>query len=34
MQTRRDQTRLQREAEIRGRAAERDMDASEAREQC
>jgi hypothetical protein len=33
MQTRRDQTRLQREAEIRGRAAERDMDASEAREQ-
>jgi hypothetical protein len=33
MQTRRDQQRLQREAEIRGRAAERNMDANEAREQ-
>ena len=33
MQTRRDQTRMQREAEIRGRAAERDMDANEARDQ-
>lgn len=33
MQTRRDQARLQREAEIRGRAAERDMDANEARDQ-
>jgi hypothetical protein len=32
MQTRRDQARLQREAEIRGRAAERDMDANEARD--
>ena len=32
MQTRRDQTRLQREATIRGRAAERAMDANEARE--
>ena len=32
MQTRRDQTRLQREAEIRGRAAERDMDTSETRD--
>jgi hypothetical protein len=32
MQTRRDQTRMQREAEIRGRAAERDMDANEARD--
>ena len=33
MQTRRDQTRMQREAEIRGRVAERDMDANEARDQ-
>ena len=33
MQTRRDQARLQREAEVRGRAAERDMDANEARDQ-
>jgi len=33
MQTRRDQGRLQREADIRGRAAERDMDANESREQ-
>lgn len=32
MQTRRDQSRMQREAEIRGRAAERDMDANEARD--
>jgi hypothetical protein len=32
MQTKRDQTRMQREAEIRGRAAERDMDANEARD--
>lgn len=32
MQTRRDQARMQREAEIRGRAAERDMDANEARD--
>ena len=32
MQTRRDQARLQREAEIRGRAAERDMDANETRD--
>ena len=32
MQTRRDQTRMQREADIRGRAAERDMDANEARD--
>lgn len=32
MQTRRDQARLQREAEIRGRAAERDMDRNEAAE--
>ena len=32
MQTRRDQARLQREAEIRGRAAERDMDTSETRD--
>jgi len=32
MQTRRDQQRLQREAEVRGRAAERDMDANEARD--
>jgi hypothetical protein len=32
MQTRRDQQRLQREAEIRGRAAERNMDATEARD--
>lgn len=32
MQTRRDQTRLQREVTIRGRAAERAMDANEARE--
>jgi hypothetical protein len=32
MQTRRDQTRMQREAEIRGRSAERDMDANEARD--
>ena len=32
MQTRRDQSRLQREGEIRGRAAERDMDANEARD--
>ncbi len=32
MQTRRDQARLQREAEIRGRAAERNMDATEARD--
>jgi hypothetical protein len=31
-QTRRDQQRLQREGEIRGRAAERDMDANEARD--
>lgn len=33
MQTRRDQARLQREAEVRGRAAERDMDTNEARDQ-
>lgn len=33
MQTRRDQARMQREAEVRGRAAERDMDANEARDQ-
>jgi len=33
MQTRRDQQRLQREAEIRGRAAEQNMDANEARDQ-
>lgn len=33
MQTRRDQARMQREAEIRSRAAERDMDANEARDQ-
>ncbi len=32
MQTRRDQSRMQREADIRGRAAERDMDANEARD--
>ena len=32
MQTRRDQARLQREAEIRGPAAERDMDANESRD--
>ena len=32
MQTRRDQSRMQREAEVRGRAAERDMDANEARD--
>ena len=32
MQTRRDQQRLQREAEIRGRATERDMDANETRD--
>ena len=32
MQARRDQQRMQREAEIRGRAAERDMDANEARD--
>jgi hypothetical protein len=32
MQTRRDQNRMQREAEVRGRAAERDMDANEARD--
>jgi hypothetical protein len=32
IQTRRDQARLQRESEIRGRAAERDMDANEARD--
>ena len=32
VQTRRDQARLQREGEIRGRAAERDMDANEARD--
>lgn len=32
MQTRRDQARMQREADIRGRAAERDMDANEARD--
>jgi len=32
IQTRRDQSRMQREAEIRGRAAERDMDANEARD--
>jgi hypothetical protein len=33
MQTKRDQTRMQREAEVRGRAAERDMDSNEARDQ-
>jgi hypothetical protein len=33
MQTRRDQQRLQREAEVRGRAAEREMDANESRDQ-
>jgi hypothetical protein len=33
MQTRRDQSRMQREAEIRGRAAERDMDTNESRDQ-
>lgn len=32
MQTRRDQSRMQREAEIRGRAAEQNMDANEARD--
>jgi len=32
MQTRRDQARMQREADIRSRAAERDMDANEARD--
>jgi len=32
MQTRRDQSRMQREAEIRGRAAEQSMDANEARD--
>jgi hypothetical protein len=33
MQTRRDQQRLQREADVRSRAAERDMDANESRDQ-
>jgi len=32
MQTRRDQSRMQREAEVRGRAAERDMDTNEVRD--